>query len=52
MKTTEVLDVPSAYFYAENDLVAELILHLLESASDFQKRTILRALIVDEAASK
>ena len=47
----EVLEVPTAYFYAENDLLAELILHL-DSISDSQKRKVLRALTADRAVSK
>jgi transcriptional regulator with XRE-family HTH domain len=45
-RLAQVLEVPTAYFYAEDDLLAELILHL-DSASDFQKRKILRALKAD-----
>jgi transcriptional regulator with XRE-family HTH domain len=50
-RLAEVLEVPSAYFYAENDLLAELILHL-DTVSDSQKRKILRGFIVDKAAPK
>lgn len=38
-----VLDVPTAYLYAEDDLLAEAIL-LLHTASDAQKRKIIRLL--------
>jgi len=47
----KALEVPTAYFYAENDLLAELILNL-DSVSDSQKRKILRGLAADKAASK
>jgi transcriptional regulator with XRE-family HTH domain len=46
-RLAQVLEVPTAYFYAENDLLAELILHL-DTASDSQKRKILRALTADK----
>jgi transcriptional regulator with XRE-family HTH domain len=42
-----VLDVPTAYLYAEDDLLAELIL-LLHAAPDNQKRKILRALQAEQ----
>jgi transcriptional regulator with XRE-family HTH domain len=38
-----VLDVPTAYLYAEDDLLAEVIL-LLHPTSDAQKRKVLRLL--------
>jgi transcriptional regulator with XRE-family HTH domain len=38
-----VLEVPTAYLYADDDLLAELIL-LLHAASESQKRKILRLL--------
>lgn len=50
-RLAEVLEVPTAYFYADNDLLAELIL-LLDSVPDSQKRKILRALTADQSASK
>ena len=50
-RLAEVLEVPTAYFYAENDLLAELILHL-DSVSDSQKRKIFRTLTADREASK
>lgn len=50
-RLAEVLEVPTAYFYAENDLLAELILHL-DSLSDSQRRKILRGLNADKASSK
>jgi transcriptional regulator with XRE-family HTH domain len=46
-RIAEVLEVPTAYFYAENDLLAELILQL-DAVSDSQRRKILRALTADK----
>lgn len=42
-RIAEVLKVPTAYFYAENDLLAELILRL-NAVSDVAKRKVLRTL--------
>lgn len=50
-RLAEVLGVPTAFFYAENDLLAELILRL-DSISDSQKRKILRTLTADKATPK
>jgi transcriptional regulator with XRE-family HTH domain len=49
-RLAEVLEVPTAYFYAENDVVAELILRL-NSLSDTQKRKVLRNLSADKTAA-
>ena len=45
-RVAKALEVPTAYFYAEDDLLADLIL-LLDSASDGVKRRILRSLKAD-----
>lgn len=50
-RLAEVLEVPTAYFYAENDLLADLILRL-DSVSDSQKRKILRTLTADMVGAK
>jgi transcriptional regulator with XRE-family HTH domain len=42
-RMAKVLKVPTAYFYAENDVLAELILRL-EPLSESTKRRVLRAL--------
>lgn len=42
-RAAKVLEVPTAYFYAEEDLLAELILRL-DAASDVVKRKLLRTL--------
>jgi transcriptional regulator with XRE-family HTH domain len=42
-RIAKVLEVPTAYFYAEDNLIAELILRL-DSVSDAARRKLLRTL--------